>query len=46
MEDLNSRSKEELIKLLNQKEEELKAAEARAEEEHVIAEPSTESGRH
>lgn len=38
MKDLNSLSKEELIKLLNQKEEELKAAEARAEEEHVIAE--------
>lgn len=38
MKDLNSLSKEELIKLLNQKEEKLKAAEARAEEEHVIAE--------
>lgn len=37
MKDLNSLSKEELIKLLNQKEEELKAAEERAEKEHVIA---------
>lgn len=38
MKDLNSLSKEELIKLLNQKEEEIKAAEVRAEKEHVIAE--------
>lgn len=38
MKDLNSHSKEELIKLLNQKEEEIKAAEVRAEKEHVIAE--------